>query len=285
MGHAARIFGMVLAATVAAPGLAQAELIVGLTNGNNLVVFDSATPGATLQSRAIVGIVGGDQLVGIDVRPANSLFYSVATSGNLYGIQLAGSSYAASLVGNIGVGLTGSGYGIDFNPTVDRLRLIDDTDQNLRINPNNAVTLTDTTIGGGFDIVGSAYTNSFAGATSTVLFGLDAAGDQLLRSTNPNGGVYVSVGPLGIGLPSTNVGFDISGLSGVGYFNSGSGFYTVDLATGGATLVGSIGAGPLVGLTVAGGANVPEPATWAMMIGGFALAGGVLRRRRGRVAA
>ncbi|MBB5984665.1 PEPxxWA-CTERM sorting domain-containing protein [Sphingobium lignivorans] len=29
---------------------------------------------------------------------------------------------------------------------------------------------------------------------------------------------------------------------------------------------------------------VPEPATWAMMIGGFALAGGALRRRRGMAA-
>jgi hypothetical protein len=31
-------------------------------------------------------------------------------------------------------------------------------------------------------------------------------------------------------------------------------------------------------------AGIPEPATWAMMIGGFALAGGALRRRRGMAA-
>jgi hypothetical protein len=30
----------------------------------------------------------------------------------------------------------------------------------------------------------------------------------------------------------------------------------------------------------ANGAGVPEPATWAMMIGGFGLAGAMLRRRR-----
>ncbi|MBB5984667.1 PEPxxWA-CTERM sorting domain-containing protein [Sphingobium lignivorans] len=30
--------------------------------------------------------------------------------------------------------------------------------------------------------------------------------------------------------------------------------------------------------------GIPEPATWAMMIGGFALAGGALRRRRGMAA-
>ena len=289
MGHAARIFGMVLAGAAvvavgaAAPGLARAEQVVGLTNTNSLVTFDSATPGSVLSTRAISGL-GSDVLTGIDLRPATNQLYSVATNGNLYRIQLGSAGYDATLVGNIGVGLTGSGYGIDFNPTVDRLRLIDDTDQNLRINPNNAVTLTDTTIGGGFDIVGSAYTNSFAGATSTILFGLDRVGSQLLRSTNPNGGVYVSVGPLGVTLPTTNVGFDISGATGVGYFNAGNSLYTVNLDTGAATLVGSLGAGSLRGLTVAGGANVPEPATWAMMIGGFALTGAMVRRRRERLA-
>jgi hypothetical protein len=32
------------------------------------------------------------------------------------------------------------------------------------------------------------------------------------------------------------------------------------------------------------GPGVPEPATWALMIGGFGLAGGMLRRRRTAVA-
>jgi len=181
-------------------------------------------------------------------------------------------------VGNLGVSLTGAGYGFDFNPTVDRLRLIDDTDQNLRTNPSNGVTLTDTPIGGGFDIVGSAYTNSFSGATTTVLYGLDAAGDQLLRSTNPNGGVYVAIGPLGVALGATDrIGFDISGLTTTAYFNVGSQFYTVNLASGSATLVGSLGSGELVGLTAY---SVPEPSTWALMIGGFGLAGMALRTRR-----
>ena len=275
------VVGLALAAGLL-PGLAQAENMFGLTADNRIVTFDSATPGAVSSSRAITGLGGSDVLTGVDFRPATKQLFSVATNGNLYKLSPSGGSYVASLVGNIGVGLTGAGYGIDFNPTVDRLRLIDDTDQNLRINPNNGVTLTDTTIGGGFDIVGSAYTNSFAGATSTVLYGLDALGSQLLRSTSPNGGVYVPVGPLGILLGSRDrIGFDISGLTKSAYFNSGSQFYSVSLSTGAATLVGSLGAGELVGLTAYG---VPEPTSWALMIGGFGMAGVALRRRRAAAA-
>jgi hypothetical protein len=276
-----RISRGVVALTLAAglvPSLAHAEGIYGLTSDSRIVTFDSATPGSVASSLAISGLVGGDALVGIDLRPANNLLYSVAASGNLYQLDLSGAGYAANLIGNIGVGLTGNAFGIDFNPTVDRLRLIDDTDQNLRINPGNAVTITDTPISGGYDIVGSAYTNNFAGATTTVLYGLDALSGQLLRASNPNGGVYFNVGPLGVALaPSNRIGFDISGSTGDAYFNSGGQFYSLNLATGGATLIGSLGSGALVGLTAF---SVPEPATWALMIGGFALAGLALRRRR-----
>ena len=31
----------------------------------------------------------------------------------------------------------GDDYGLDFNPTVDRIRVTNDADENLRINPNN----------------------------------------------------------------------------------------------------------------------------------------------------
>lgn len=273
------LVGLALAAGLA-PGLAQAELIYGLTGDNRIVTFDSSTPG-TLSSSLVINGLGGDVLTGIDLRPVNRQLYSVATNGNLYRLALdgTGGAYGANLIGNLGVGITGTGHGIDFNPVVDRLRFVSDTDLNLRINPNNAATTVDGAISGGFDIVGSAYLNSFPGTTSTALFGLDSATDQLLRTTMPNAGAYFAVGSLGIDIGgSDRVGFDISGETDAAYFNVGGQFYTLNLATGASTLVGSLGAGELVGITAA--AAIPEPTTWALLIGGFGLAGAALRRRR-----
>ena len=56
----------------------------------------------------------------------------------------------------------------------------------------------------------SAYTNSFAGTTSTVLYNLDANSDVLTRQDPPNAGTLVNIGALGLDL-SGMAGLDIGG--------------------------------------------------------------------------
>ncbi len=63
-------------------------------------------------------------------------------------------------------------------------------------------------------------------------------------------------------------------LAGVSYFAVSSGFANTDF---GAFTLTIDGPGNIIG---AGGGGVPEPATWAMMIFGFAGIGAALRRRR-----
>ena len=190
----------------------------------------------------------------------------------------------------------GTSYGFDFNPTVDRLRVTSDTNQNLRVNPtvtppgvivDGALTLNGSS---NVDLVGAAYTNNFAGATTTVLYGLDAFTDALVRSTNANAGTYTNTnlnggifGPLGVTFGTTDqVGFDISGITGAGFFSLNDGFFSLNLDTGAATRLGSIGAGSLIGISLAPAPSVPEPGTWAMMLIGFAAIGATMRRRRSR---
>jgi hypothetical protein len=258
------------------------------------VTFDSATPGTITSSSPITGLGANVSLRGIDFRPADGQLYALGTNGNLYRLTANGNTYQASNLGALTTAPQGSSYGFDFNPTVDRLRVTSDSEQNLRVNPtvsppavtvDGALTLNDSS---NIDLIGAAYTNSVAGATTTTLYGLDAFTDALVRSTNANAGTYTNTnlngalfGPLGVSFTTSDlVGFDISGTTNAGYFNLNDGFFSVNLTTGAATRIGTIGAGNLIGLSLAPAAAVPEPGTWAMMLLGFGAIGFAMRRRR-----
>jgi PEP-CTERM motif len=66
-------------------------------------------------------------------------------------------------------------------------------------------------------------------------------------------------------------------LAGVSYFAISTGFDSPDFGAFSLTVSGP---GNIVGGGVGGGGGVPEPATWAMLIFGFAGIGAALRRRR-----
>jgi hypothetical protein len=183
----------------------------------------------------------------------------------------------------------GTMYGIDFNPVPDRLRVVSDEGQNLRINVDGGLTILDGDVNATYGpaaITAVAYTNSVAGATTTTLYGLDSQTDSLVRSTNPNAGTYTDTNLMGmtfmpLGLSFTidnNVGFDISGRTGTAFINIDSLLWTVNLMTGEASSLGIVGAGPLRSIATTGA--IPEPATWAMLIAGFGLVGVAARRRR-----
>ena len=126
----------------------------------------------------------------------------------------------------------------------------------------------------------------------TTLYDIDYTTDRLVTQgsvnfppgTSPNTGTLFDVGPLGVNT-SALLGFDISALSGIAFASltpvAGAAFsslYTINLASGAATLVGTIGGGSTVrGIAVS---NLPEPGVLAlagMMLGGMTIA---LRRRR-----
>jgi len=169
-------FGIVAAALAAATltAPAGAEILTSVTSLNQLVRFDSATPGTISSSVGITGLQAGETLLGFDYRPATGGLYAIGSTSRLYLINT--STGAATQVGSAGAfTLSGTSFGVDFNPTVDRLRVTSNTGQNLRINPNDGtLAATDTALAyAAADpnaaatprIVGSAYTNNFAGAS------------------------------------------------------------------------------------------------------------------------
>lgn len=258
------------AAFAAAGSAAQAAEFATVRSGNTLVSFDTAAPTTSLRSVTITGLGAGQTLVGMDSRPVTSrVLYGLSNTGQLYAINP--TSGAASLVTSSSViapVLSGTAFGVDFNPTVDRIRVVSNTGQNLRLNPNDgSLSATDTSLayavgdvnfGTTPAVSAAAYTNSFAGATTTTLYVIDPVNGVLAIQNPPNAGVLNTVGSLGV-TGNGSSGFDIAPTAGGTAYaiitNAGTGasnLYTVNLTTGAATLVGQLsGATTYNGLALA----------------------------------
>lgn len=257
------------------------------TNGSSITRFDSNSPNSTT-TVPLSGLQSGETLVGIDIRPSNGLLYGVGSSSRVYTINPLTGTVTQVGSGAFSPTLNGTSFGTDFNPVPDRLRQVSNTEQNLRINPNDASAMADTALNPAGNIVAVAYSNNFVGAVSTVLYGIDSAAGTLVTISNPNsGGPIMTVGSLGLGTNlNENIGFDISGLSGVAFASITTGglsrLYTINLATGAATLAGQIGTGTTAFLGLTAATAVPEPSTYLLLGTGALLVVGAKRLRRVR---
>ena len=266
---------------------ARAESVIGLTTANSLVTFDSATPGAISAAIPITG-VGAETIFDIDRRPANGLLYGLGSAGNLYLVDpITGAATLNATLTGVSLDPGATRFSIDFNPTVDRLRIISNTGQNLRLTPGTGTTSVDSPLNGASTgAVSVAYTNNPNSASTTTLYYIGpSTPTSLFNTSNPNAGVLDLVGALGVG-STQNVGFDISGLSGIAYAalsqptGGGSSLYTINLTTGAASLVGTIGgSATLRGIALSTGA-IPEPTSIVLLSLGLGGVVAFLTRRR-----
>lgn len=233
---------------------AKAPLVYGLTESGRLVSFKPATPGTFDSDVAVTGLTAGERVLGIDVRPKDGLLYAISSAGRIMTIDPA--TGAASVKSTLSAdvadvtlpfgAIAGSQFAVDFNPAADRLRVVSDTGQSLRINVDTGATTTDGSINraGALPVVtAGAYTNSFAGTTATQLFVADIDSNSLALQNPPNDGTLSNIGAFGVDVVG-DAGMDIAGgangLVLASLRTSASGPYTlyrVDLATGAGTLV------------------------------------------------
>jgi hypothetical protein len=228
---------------------------VALTVSGSVLSFDRATPATLKGSIAVSGLLPNEKLVGLDVRPADGLLYALSNQARLYTLNAATgvATFKVALAAAAGddnpyTALTGSQFGVDFNPVADRLRVVSDTGLNLRIDVTTGATITDGVINGAAAaITASAYTNAVAGTTSTQLYSLDAAAGQVYLQDPPNNGTLTAPIALGGTFAGAN-GFDIDARNNTAYAaltSAGStALYTVPLTAGStATRIGTIGTG------------------------------------------
>ena len=238
----------------------DADLNVFGVRGDAELVRFSATDPSKLETVGTVSALGtGESIVGIDFRPTGP------TTGDLHAVTSTGRSLIldpetamATVIQTIagdGTALTGNRIGVDFNPAANALRIIGDDGKNLRVptaaltNPAPAMavnTLVDGVMGYQQGVTAAAYTNAEVGLEGTVLYVIDTEND-VLYTQNANLGPLTLVGPLGVDASGVN-GYDIyyseADMANEHYaaltVGAESGLYSIDPATGAATLLGAL---------------------------------------------
>jgi len=205
---------------------ASATAILVLTASNEVMVVNAENPRDILSIASVTGLEAGENLLGIDVRPSNAQLYAVSDHARLLTIDP--NTGASTLVATLAAdpadltspftSLNGTTFAIDFNPVANRLRIVSDTEQNLRVNPDNGLVTTDAALayavgdaneGMNPKVASIAYSNNFANSTATTLYGIDDATFQVVIQNPPNNGTLTSTAPFGVA-NATHVGFDIA---------------------------------------------------------------------------
>ena len=269
------------AAAVEPEGPPRREVFLAVTTGNRLIRFNAGQPSRLLSSVPLSGLRDGEEILGIDFRAPGRLYALGRTGSESRLLRVDPLSGRVSSVGPAPLlrPLIGWEFGFDFNPAVDRIRVVSDTGQNLRLDPDSGevVDVDPTTPGLEIDaplayakndrnavrrprIVAAAVAYDRNDAKRTTSFAIDAMAGTLVVLGSPEGGkppvspdtgLLRTLGPLGIA-GAERIGFDIAALTGAAFISvtspggDRSSFHLVDLATGKATLIGTIGGGEAV---------------------------------------
>jgi len=228
-----------------------------------IIIAAGALLAATLSTGAAAQVSltnGSFEQVGQLYSPAIGGLFEASGWTNTSGLNIQASSALAGVEGTPAAAATGARF----------LRLVSDNPD-----PQNTGTIYQNL---GTIVAGRAYTitgDAFGGDSINNLWG---GLFSLSSGAGGTGDVYASTGVTGLARgASTSFSFSFAGTR----------------ATAGQSVFLNLVAAPSgPGQDIRGGvdnlqlsvAAVPEPASWAMMIGGFGLAGGTLRRRRIRVA-
>lgn len=265
-------------------GAPAKETVLALTAEGVLIRFNAGQPNRVQSTVSVKGLVAGDVLVGIDFRVAKGVLFAVGRSGQIYTLNPSSGQLTTVGNGNPPVALRGTRFGVDFNPAADRIRVVSDTGQNLRFHPDTGAQVDfdakapggqadpdlayapgDKQHGNAPQLVAAGYTYNNKDEKITTNFALDARQGTLVMQgsregatpvESPNLGVLRTVGALGTGA-LTDATLDISDARNTALAavrttdNPRTRLYKVDLATGTAALVGTVGRGQaLLGIAI-----------------------------------
>lgn len=324
----ARQLALALSLLAAGPAAAQAPATVyalgtttqaygGFAAGAQLLAQINPTTQAYTPNSffAITGLTAGQQLVGLDAQPSTGQLFALGYNGatgaaQLYTIAVTSNTAVATPVGpgftldlqdsnrSNTYGLV-TNVGFDFNPRVDRIRVVAPNGTNYRLNPNTGtIAATDgrlayvagNSVGHAPYIGTAAYTNSVLNIPGTTLYDIDLTNTNGLLSTQapPNDGVLNPVAPVTFAVNgsttysplasptialSLDIAYDRTAAQNLAYVlearysddpiaanRYASNFYAFDLATGKATGKNLFGLIPIFLYDIAAAVSLPK--TW-----------------------
>lgn len=249
---------------------ASAQSIIGITTSDEIFTVASAgTPGTATTPVAITGLTLGQTIAGVDYRPNTGELYALGynvltTDAQLYTIN-ATTGVATAVGASVMLDLGTGNIGFDFNPTVDRIRVVGANQNNYRLHPvtgaiaatdvDLAYAATDVNAGANPSVGAVAYTNSYIGSEATTLYDYDEALNVLTTQIPPNNGTLNTIGSTNLSLNpldmtvDMDIWFDSSTQINTAYLAANTGLttsdvlYTINLSTGATTNVGTIGSG------------------------------------------
>ena len=275
---------------------AHAESLVAINSSNQFSVFDTANVvGAAFTN--ITGLAVNESFIGIDLRPSTNTVYGISTFNRIYTLDTTSgvTTFVAALSSPIYDAQARIGYGLDFNPILDRsanasLRVVTSAGANLAVNANTGAVTTQTPIASGF--TGIAYNNSDPSQTGVPedidLYYINSETDRLSEALTAFADPQIDdIGPLGFDILKAN-GYEILGNNNsYAAVNLDGGtldtfLLSINLETGAGNNLGRFN-GTINGiagapLNLTGPSEVPVPAALPLMATALALFG--LGRRR-----
>ncbi|MCX7659591.1 DUF4394 domain-containing protein [Caldimonas sp.] len=280
------ILGVALGGGIVAPAVAEAPpsrpaavalRIWVLTEAHELLQIDADRPQQVLQRVRLHGVAEGESIVGMDYRVARGQLYALSDQGRLYTLDPTQGRLQPVGTADGRPRLDGRAVGFDFNPVADRLRIVTDRGQNLRMHPDTGALVDadaavegiqpdgvlryaegDPNAGRPPRIEAAAYTYNKRDDKLTTNYAIDAGLGLLVRQgslegaqpvVSPNTGWLFTVGSLGLPTPLRDVSFDIADLDNTAWAamrwsgQPAAKLVRIDLDRGEARIVGVIGTG------------------------------------------
>jgi hypothetical protein len=203
---------------------ASAEIAYSVSETNKLVRFDTNEPGQTIVG-TISGMIGGEQILSIDFRPITDRLYGVSAN-RLYTIDPATAQAQPVGVAAFTVPLAGNAD-MDFDPVSGMIRVVTDTNQNVRINPETGVDTADTPISGVIGISAIAFRKNIAPAERSTLLAISPATNVFARIGEvdlTDGGASQAAG---VATATQALGFDVDGPAGFDITANSERFFAV----------------------------------------------------------